>query len=70
MLRGVKKTAEIPILNVVPENLVINLRALTDLRDAWSVPPELRAAATLLIDENGVEHRSVRPGAANPAPRS
>ena len=48
--------AQIPVLNVVPENLVINLRALADLKDpAWRVPPELRAAASLLIDENGVE---------------
>ncbi len=56
VLSGTKKTAEIPITNVVPETLVINLRALAGLRPGWSVPPDLRAAASLVIDENGVEH--------------
>ncbi|MBC8010385.1 MAG: hypothetical protein H7067_09840, partial [Burkholderiales bacterium] len=59
VLSGKRKPAEIPILNVVPENLVINLRPLADLKDPnWSVPAELRAAASLLIDEAGVEHRA------------
>lgn len=59
VLSGTRKTADIPILNVVPENLVINLRALADLKDPnWSVPADLRAAAALLIDESGVEHKA------------
>lgn len=58
VLSGTKKPADIPILNVVPENLVINLRTLADLKDAWSVPPELRAAAALVIDEAGIEHKA------------
>lgn len=55
VLSGEKKTAEIPIVNLVPETLVINLRTLADLKGDWSVPPSLRDAADLLIDENGVE---------------
>ena len=58
VLSGTKKTAAIPVLNVVPENLVINLRALADLKDTWSIPPELRAAAALVIDEAGIEHKA------------
>lgn len=59
VLSGKRTPAEIPILNVAPENLVINLRALADLKDpSWSVPAELRASAALLIDEQGVEHKA------------
>ena len=58
VLSGTKKPADIPVLNVVPETLVFNLRALADLKDTWTVPPELRAAASLLIDEAGIEHKA------------
>ncbi len=71
VLSGTKKPADIPILNVVPENLVINLRTLAELQNpAWSLPPELRAAATLLIDEQGNEIKQTPPGSAGfqPAP--
>lgn len=73
VLSGEKKTAEIPIVNLVPETLVINLRALSDLKGNWSVPASIREAADLLIDENGVEHNraaaSAKPSPP-PAPRS
>ena len=66
VLSGTKKPAEIPILNVVPETLVINLRTLAGLRPGWSAPADLRAAANLLIDENGVEHAAQKSGTGVP----
>lgn len=71
VLSGTKKTADIPILNVVPETLVINLRTLAGLKPGWSLPDDLRAAANLLIDENGVEHAGsagLQPASVSPAP--
>ncbi len=70
VLSGTKKPAEIPITNVVPETFVINLRALAGLRPGWSIPADLRATATLVIDENGVEHAVPPKPAADPAPSS
>jgi ABC-type uncharacterized transport system, periplasmic component len=71
VLSGTKKTSEIAIENVVPETLVINLRALAGLRPGWSVPAQLRTAASVLIDENGVEHvAQPSPAPAAPTPRA
>ena len=67
VLSGTKKPAEIPITNVVPETFVINLRALAGLRPGWSVPADLRATATLVIDENGVEHAAPPKPTADPS---
>ncbi len=67
VLSGAKKPAEHPVTNLVPETLIFNLRALADLKGAWSVPSDLRAAATLVIDENGVEHAAPPKPSADPA---
>jgi ABC-type uncharacterized transport system substrate-binding protein len=66
VLSGTKKPADLPVLNVVPETLVINLRALAGLKPGWSVPADLRAAANLLIDENGSEIATPKSGTGVP----
>jgi ABC-type uncharacterized transport system substrate-binding protein len=68
VLSGTKKPADIAIENVVPETLVFNLRALAGLRPGWSIPPDLLEAATLVIDENGVERHTTPAPSAVPAP--
>lgn len=48
--------ATVPVLNVVPERLVVNKVAFTGLRDPWRLPPELLGRAEMIIDEHG-EHK-------------
>jgi len=67
VLTGAKKPADVPITNVVPETLVFNLRALAGLKGSWSIPADLRAAATLVIDENGVERAAPPKPSADPS---
>lgn len=52
--------ATIPILDVqaqVPRRLIVNLRVLPELRDAWQFGPDLVARATTLVDGAGVHAR-------------
>ncbi len=41
------------IENVLPQTLALNKTALAGLRDRWQVPPEVQAAALVVIDEQG-----------------
>jgi ABC-type uncharacterized transport system substrate-binding protein len=50
-----RKPAEVPITNVMPEMLAVNLRATKDLQTPWQVSEELRKRANLLIDDTGAE---------------
>ena len=43
----------VPIDDVMPQRLALNLSALKGLRDPWSVPPDVLATAADLLDENG-----------------
>ena len=49
--------AAIPVANIVPEMLSVNLTALAGLRDPWKIPQELLDRADMVIDENGVHDR-------------
>lgn len=55
VLQGRKRLTEIPILNVVPERLYINLVAISEVKDRWRLPPALLEQASVVIDETG-EH--------------
>jgi ABC-type uncharacterized transport system substrate-binding protein len=45
--------ATIPVENVVPVELHVNVLALDGLRDSWSLPATVRDAADVLIDAEG-----------------
>src|SRR5262249_34420328 len=57
--------ATIPVRNLVPEKLVINKLALSDLADPWRLPEEVLARADAVVDESGVREKAV---AATPQP--
>jgi ABC-type uncharacterized transport system substrate-binding protein len=62
--------ATVPVDNVVPEILTLNLQTAAQLGGAWKIPDKLRTKARLVIDENGREIRDVAPpaaGAPNPS---
>ncbi|MFB3906620.1 MAG: ABC transporter substrate-binding protein [Acidobacteriota bacterium] len=46
--------ASVPIKDVMPHRLALNLRSMKGLRDPWRVPPDLPVKAADVIDENGV----------------
>ncbi len=48
-----RDTASIPVTDVVPKKLGLNLSVLAKLRDKWRVPPDVLASAVIGIDENG-----------------
>jgi ABC-type uncharacterized transport system substrate-binding protein len=65
ILRG-EDPATIPIRDVqdeVPRQLVVNAHALAGLHDAWRLPDDMRAAATMLVDDQGVHTRAVKSSA-------
>jgi len=51
---GGRDASTIPIVNVLPKRLGLNLGVLANLRDPWRVPPDMLAAADLGVDEKGV----------------
>lgn len=50
--------AAIPVERFVPPKLLINLKAIADLHDRWTAPPEALAAADVVIDEAGVHEKA------------
>ncbi len=61
--------ASVPIEDVLPPRLAINLSSLKGLRDSWRVPPDLLASAADVLDGNGLVLRAsgVKPGASTAA---
>jgi ABC-type uncharacterized transport system substrate-binding protein len=59
-------TRRIPIENVVPERLALNLKQLKHLKGGWRIPDALRARADLTVDERGTHEkpRAARPKAS------
>lgn len=45
--------ATVPVDNVMPVTLTVNKLALKGLRDAWTLPPDVLARATVIEDETG-----------------
>lgn len=62
-----RKPADVPITNVMPEMLAVNLQATKDLQTPWQVSEELRKRANLLIDDAGAEQTKPTAGAPNPS---
>ncbi|MHB8771364.1 MAG: ABC transporter substrate-binding protein [Syntrophales bacterium] len=63
VLRG-RSPASLPVENIVPQQLAINLAALTGLRGKWTPDARTLAQAAVLIDAEGREARSPRAAAA------
>jgi ABC-type uncharacterized transport system substrate-binding protein len=49
---------DVPVTNLVPEKLTVNLTALTGLKDPWKLPEAMVAKAALVIDAAGVHDKS------------
>ena len=62
-----RKPADVPITNVMPEMLAVNLQATKDLQTPWQVSDELRKRANLLIDDAGAEQTKAVVAAPNPS---
>jgi ABC-type uncharacterized transport system substrate-binding protein len=58
VLRGVDP-ATIPVRNLIPEKVAVNLTALAGLRDSWRFSPELVARAHMVLDEKGVHDKTI-----------
>jgi ABC-type uncharacterized transport system substrate-binding protein len=56
--------AAIPVSNIVPQMLSVNLTALAGLRDPWRVPQEVLGRADLVIDETGVHEKNATQSAS------
>lgn len=56
--------ATVPVDNVMPEMLAVNLQTAAQLGDKWKIPANLVEKARLVIDENGVEKSAPRPASA------
>lgn len=55
--------ADIPVENVMPEMLTLNLQTAAQLGERWKIPRSLRDRASLIIDESGQEQAVASPPA-------
>lgn len=62
-----RDTAKVPITNVMPEMLAVNLQAAKDLKTPWKFTDEMLHRAQLTIDENGTEKIATKAVAPNPS---
>jgi ABC-type uncharacterized transport system substrate-binding protein len=53
-----RQPATVPIENVMPEILTINLHGLKNLNGRWKIPESRLKNANLVIDENGIEKKN------------
>jgi ABC-type uncharacterized transport system substrate-binding protein len=62
--------ATVPVNNVMPEVLTINLQTAAQLGERWKIPASIREKARLIVDENGETTKSTPPpttGSPNPS---
>jgi putative tryptophan/tyrosine transport system substrate-binding protein len=57
ILRGADP-AKIPVRNLIPEKVAVNLTVLNGLRDNWRIPPDLVAQAHIVLDEKGLHDKT------------
>ena len=50
--------AKIPVKNLIPEKVAVNLAALNGLKDNWRIPPDLVAQAHMVLDEKGLHDKT------------
>ncbi len=58
ILRGADP-AKIPVRNLVPEKVAVNLTALAGLKDNWRIPQDLVERAEMVLDEKGLRDKTV-----------
>src|SRR4030095_12275813 len=50
--------AKIPVRNLIPEKVAVNLTALSGLKDNWRIPPDVVAHADMVLDGNGLHEKT------------
>lgn len=50
--------AKIPVRNLIPEKVAVNVTALAELRDDWRMPPDLIAQAHMVFDDKGLHDKT------------
>lgn len=62
-----RSPASVPITNVMPEMLAVNLQATKDLKATWKITDDMVKRANLVIDANGAENTKAKAVAPNPS---
>jgi ABC-type uncharacterized transport system substrate-binding protein len=62
-----RNPANVPITNVMPEMLALNLQSTKDLKTPWKFTDDMLESAQLVIDESGVEKIKAVVVAPNPS---
>ena len=57
ILRGADP-AKIPVRNLIPEKVAVNLTALSGLKNNWRIPPDVVAQADMVLDETGLHDKT------------
>ena len=60
----------VPIENMVPQKLAVNLVTLAQLRDPWKITPEIMRSAAIVIDAQGLRATKPSPTTALALPRA
>jgi putative ABC transport system substrate-binding protein len=50
--------ASIPVRNLIPEKVAVNLTAAAGLKDNWRLPPELVERAHMVLDDKGLRDKT------------
>lgn len=64
-----RKPADVPITNVMPEMLAVNLQATQGLKTPWKISEDMVKRANLVIDVNGAETAKAKAVPPNPSGR-
>lgn len=51
--------AKLPVMKAIPSKVFVNTLVLKELRDGWSVSPELLEKADAVVDENGIRDKTL-----------
>ncbi|MDB6006081.1 MAG: hypothetical protein JWR15_3068 [Prosthecobacter sp.] len=62
-----RSPASVPIINVMPEMLTVNLQAAKNLKMPWNVTDEMVKRAQIVVDGNGVESTKAKVVPPNPS---
>jgi hypothetical protein len=60
--------ATVPIINLTPNKLALNLSMLPRLQEKWMFPPEILESAAIVINEKGQRTEKARKPPASPQP--
>jgi hypothetical protein len=66
MLAG-RDPATVPIINLTPDKLALNLSVPRRLQAKWEIPPDVLESAAIVIDEKGQRTVKARRPSAGPS---